>query len=179
MNTIIKCFVFLSLILPQHAISQVAKPIEPAKVASEIEKNLISDLPTYKKMRIQDSLMELQRYHYEYLSYKAKYELALVSQDKDERILAYKRIRNFPFYTVHVPFYGTEFAELYRKASRNLIYEYQGDLENLSSFVVIPSMQSTLYGFLKIEIEAAGGAWDRGDIPVPQEILDSIKTPRH
>lgn len=166
-----RSLLMLFLVLPEESYSQVYKPIETSKVAAEIDSNSTREIAIYDKLRIQDSLLELQRIHYTYLSYKAKYELAAVTPEKNERILLYKRIRSFPFYTVRQEFYGHELSELYRKATRDLIFEYRGDLTALINLDIVPSMRSTLYGFLRVEIEYAGGTWDKGEISLPQDVL--------
>jgi hypothetical protein len=179
MNISFKFCLAFCLFLPVVCLSQVHKPIDVAQVTSEIEQNSLRDTSMYEKLRIQDSLFQLLRIHYEYLSYKAKYEYAVINPDKNERIISYRRIKNFPYYIIHVPFYGIELSELYRKATRNLIYEYRGNLEALKHLEIVPSMRNTLYGILRIEIEHAGGTWDRGEIPIPPDMLDFIEKSKH
>lgn len=161
--------------------AQSPQPVDLTSLANEIELNSKKDINPYIKMRIQDSLLELQRFHYELISYRAKYALSLVSPDTNERIIIYKRIRNFPFYTVHAPYYDFEFSDLYIKATRDLIYLYErlGKLEELQQLNIVPSTVNELYGQLRIAIERMGGKWDRGEFQYPKDMIDRIKKNRN
>ncbi|HLP95423.1 MAG TPA: hypothetical protein VK168_15375 [Saprospiraceae bacterium] len=149
----------LEVFLPTF--NQVFKEIDLMLLLREIDetKNNEPQSPLIKLKKL-DSLYQLQRTHSEYLSLKAKYELFLITPEKETRIFLLKSIRVFPFYLCRDPYYNNEFRDLYRRATRDLIREYRGNLEELYRIDIVPSMQPILDGFLKWEIEHAGGVWN-------------------
>jgi hypothetical protein len=125
-----------------------------------------------------DSLYSLRRYYYHWRELTFKFELgSRVDVDKETRIMLYRQVRVFPWYTVHHRFYTKEFSELYRKSSVSLmeLYQEEGDLESLLNFDITPSKWSTLASFLKIAIENTGGTWDKGEIPWHEDALRFYK----
>lgn len=151
----------LTLIVDLRTDNKVFEAIDLMSLLKEIDetKNIKNQSPLIKLKKL-DSLYQLQRIHSEYLSLKAKYELFLITPEKEMRIFLLKSIRVFPFYTIREPYYNREIRDLYRKATRDLIREYRGNLEELYRIDIVPSMQSILDGFLKWEIELAGGVWN-------------------
>lgn len=151
----------LALISGNLTDNKVFEEIDLVSLLKEVEETQNNkNQPPLIKLKKLDSLYQLQRVHSEYLSLKVKYELSLITTEKEKRIFLLKSIRVFPFYTIREPYYGTEIRELYRKATRDLIREYRGNLEELYRIDIVPSMHSILDGFLKWEIELAGGVWD-------------------
>lgn len=141
--------------------SNVYEEIDLMSLLKEIDetKNNKTQSPLIRLKRL-DSLYQLQRVHSAYLSLKVKYELSLITAEKETRLFLLRSIRAFPFYTIREPYYGSEIRDLYRKATRDLIYEYRGNLDELYRIDIVPCMQPILDGFLQIEIELAGGVWN-------------------
>jgi len=162
----------LTLLTGNLTDSKVYEEIDLMSLLKEIDepKNNKTTPPLIRLKRL-DSLYQLQRVHSEYLSLKTKYELFLITTEKEKRIFLLKSIRVFPFYTIREPYYGREIGDLYRKATRDLIREYRGNLEELNRIDIVPSMYFILVGFLEAEIKLAGGA---GDYAVPDYVVNMI-----
>jgi hypothetical protein len=78
--------------------SQIEKPVKVQDVLEHIDSIQNREGSEFEKLTIRDSLLEVLMIHYEYLSYTSKFELALQTKNKEDRILLYRHIRNYPFY---------------------------------------------------------------------------------
>jgi hypothetical protein len=155
---------------PQNGLPKTYHPIEPAEVLSAISTNRNSDKPELDKLITEDSLLNLLRLHYDYLSHESKFKLAGKIQDKARKIILYRTVRLYPYYTTKHQYYGMKFYLLYIDATRDLISEYQlqGSLDELYNLDIVPSARVYSYGFLRSAIEALGGVWDKGEIIDPE-----------
>jgi hypothetical protein len=154
----------------QVGFSQLSGPIVPSEVLAVISSNKDSDKSELDKLVFEDSLLDLLRIHYEYLSYESKFKLCDKIQNENSKIILYKTIRCYPYYTVKNAYYGMQFYKLYIKATRDLIREYhlQGNLMELYNLNIVPGAAIDTYGFLRSAIEALGGIWDKGEIVNPE-----------
>jgi hypothetical protein len=160
-----------SCFLAQNGFGQIDKPIDVQFVLQSIDSINNTTLSEFDKLTAKDSLFDLLRFHYDYLSYKTKFELAKNTQNKEDRIMHIKRVTRYPYYLVSSPFYyGYRFFNLYIDATRALIYEYRGNLEELNKITIVPGAFEHVALPLKLEIEAAGGKWTRGEIYLDPEI---------
>ena len=160
-----------------HGYAQDFQEIVPEEVLANIALNNKSDLPDYERLAIADSLYDLLKEHYEYLSYEAKLKLAKETKDSEVRIFLLKTVRNFPYYLANNSYYGYKFYDQYVQATNLLINEYKErkDLQALYDLNIVPSATTDLYGMLRKAIEAIGGFWDKGDFyyPVPKGTRDT------
>lgn len=126
---------------------------------SLIESKSSNSIEIIEKARIQKQKIDLQTFEIYYRNYRI-FEDVL----KRQRIL--KSISSIQFYLYS---YSKEdkvrASKLYHNSTRDLIFECRGDLDKLKNIEVHYSFRSSLYPFLKIEIEQAGGKWDKGEIP--------------
>ncbi len=160
-----------SFLFSSNTFSQIERPIDVETVLQSITLNNNREVSEFDKLKTRDSLLEVLKIHYEFLSYTSKFVLALETKNKEDRVLLYKHIRNYPYYLVRLPFYSYRFFDLYVESTRKLIYEYKGDLEELNRLTIVPGASSQIVQYLKMAIESAGGKWTRGEIPVDPEML--------
>lgn len=145
-------------------------PIQPNEISEAIALNKASEKSELEKLAIEDSLRNLMRYHYDYLSFECKYRFALIMEDQSEKIRLLQTIRTYPYYRVSSTYYGLNFYNLYHDATQELIrlYRSAGKLEELYKLDIVESARLDLYGYLRQSIEALGGVWNRGDFHDPE-----------
>lgn len=76
-----------------------------------------------------------------------------------------RRVSNYKYYLVKDPILNKYARILYSESLKALIFEYRGNLELLNSITVHPAYQGVIYPFLKRAIDAAGGEWNKAQIP--------------
>ncbi len=162
---------FLLLAYLKKSDAQCATQINIQRLIDELSLMETDTTSNFQKLYIQDSLIDLIKYKYEYLSNVKKYEIALQSKDRAERIQNYRVIMEYPYYKVKNGIFGVCFYNLYLDAARNLIFELRGNLDALNKINIVPSASGELFGLLKLEIENAGGHWDKGEIVPMSELM--------
>jgi UDP-N-acetylglucosamine pyrophosphorylase len=108
------CFFLFSCFLAQNALCQIDdKPIDVQFVLQSIDSINNTTLSEFDKLTAKDSLFDLLRFHYDYLSYKTKFELAKNTQNKEDRIMHIKRVTRYPYYLISSSFYFYKFYFIY------------------------------------------------------------------
>lgn len=160
-------FVVLFVFITSLCYSQYIPPVNLKEVQSQVAsvQSLLEGVDTIAEKSILYSeirhLKEITDCYY----YRNLWDQAMNENDKEKKIFLFQEVSFIEYYLFQDVKLCRQARLLYQEAMKQIINLYSGNLEALNEIQVHPGCRAIVYPFLKIQIIAAGGVWDRGELP--------------